>query len=70
MKWPFKRKPDPRVFTGNCLVYQHTADGACVGRCWHSTYNGVCHLHGDVSAWLEHGDWPDDYSLIRDNGGV
>lgn len=46
-----RRKPIP-VFTGNCPVRQHTADGAFVGRCDHSTYSGRCHLHGDVSRWL------------------
>lgn len=42
-------------FTGNCPIRQHTADGAYVGRCDHSTYSGVCHLHGDVSRWLADG---------------
>jgi hypothetical protein len=62
---PFKRKPEPepRVFTGNCMVWQHDGDGRSVGRCYHSTYNGVCHLHGDVAAWIVYGDWPDDYDL-------
>jgi hypothetical protein len=64
LMWPFKRKaPRKRVFTGNCMVFQHTADGHCVGRCYYSTYGGVCHLHGDVSAWIEYGDWPNDYDL-------
>lgn len=57
--WPFKRKP--KVFTGNCMVYQYTGDYHYIGRCWHSTYDGVCHLHGDVSRYLAEGDfydWP------------
>jgi hypothetical protein len=65
---PFKRKPKPRVFTGNCMVRQHTGDMYYVGRCYHSTYNGVCHLHGDVSGFLAIGDfhaWPNDYDLGR-----
>lgn len=40
------------LFTGTCPVRQHTADGHYVGRCYHSTYEGRCHLHGDVSVWL------------------
>jgi hypothetical protein len=64
--WPFKRKPKPKVFTGNCMVRQHTMDGHYIGRCYHSTYNGVCHVHGDVSVWLcdpsmTLWDWPNDY---------
>lgn len=42
----------PEGFTGNCPVRQHTADGAFVGPCEHSTYDGHCHLHGDVNRWL------------------
>lgn len=48
-----RRKHEP-IFTGNCPVRQHTAGGAYVGRCDHSTYSGRCHLHGDVSRWLGH----------------
>lgn len=62
---PFKHIPDiPRVFTGNCMVRQHTMDRHPVGPCWHSTYDGVCHLHGDVSIYLP-GEltWPNDYDL-------
>lgn len=47
--------PEERVFTGTCPVRQHTGDGAYVGRCYHSTYDGICHLHGDVSHWLVEG---------------
>lgn len=43
------------TFTGTCPVRQHTGDGDYVGRCYHSTYNGVCYLHGDVSQWLVDG---------------
>jgi hypothetical protein len=39
-------------FTGNCPVRQRTGDGASVGRCWHSTYGGICPSHGNVSAYL------------------
>lgn len=63
--WPFKRKPAPKVFTGNCMVYQHTGDGAYAGRCYHSTYNGVCHLHGDVSWSLSYGFWYNDFEIDR-----
>jgi hypothetical protein len=67
MLWPWRRRIDdpPIEFTGNCLVRQHTGDGYYVGRCWHSTYNGSCHLHGDVTEWLD-GDfmrWPSDERL-------
>lgn len=71
--WPFKRKPElvgfePR-FTGNCMVWQTDGDGRSVGRCWHSTYDGRCHLHGDVSTYLgnlpEWAGWPSDYDLPR-----
>lgn len=51
LNW-FKRKPEPRPFTGTCPVRQHTADGAYVGRCWHSTYDSVCPLHGQVRYFL------------------
>lgn len=62
--WPFKRKTEPRVFTGNCLVWQHTGDGVYVGRCYHSTYNGRCHVHGDVRIYLDGWlVWPRDYDL-------
>jgi hypothetical protein len=47
----FSRTPSVQ-FTGNCPVRQHTADGAFVGRCWHSTYDGYCPSHGKVSKWL------------------
>jgi hypothetical protein len=66
--WPFKRNDDPplRAFTGNCMVRQHTMDGYSVGRCWHSTYNGVCHLHGNVSIYLDDvARWPNDYELSQ-----
>ncbi len=46
-----RRRREPE-FTGNCPVRQHTADGAYVGRCEHSTYDGSCHLHGDVARFL------------------
>jgi hypothetical protein len=52
--FPMFPRPRPE-FTGNCPVRQHTADGVYVGRCWHSTYDGRCHLHGDVSRWLAEG---------------
>lgn len=61
-----KAEPEPKVFTGNCMVRQHTGDGVYVGRCYHSTYNGRCHLHGDVSTYLAHGEWdgwPNDYEI-------
>lgn len=45
-------RPAPFAFTGNCPVRQHTADGAYVGRCDHSTYEERCQLHGDVGRWL------------------
>jgi hypothetical protein len=48
-------RPEPPLFTGSCPVRQHTADGDYVGRCCHSTYDGLCHLHGDVSQWLVEG---------------
>lgn len=47
-----RKAAEERTFTGNCPVRQHTADGAYVGRCWYSTYNGRCDLHGDVSRFL------------------
>lgn len=65
----FKRKrKTEEVFTGNCLVRQHTADGVFVGRCYHSTYDKRCPLHGDVSEWLKpeadfYDTWPKDYEL-------
>ncbi len=42
-------QPASPPFTGTCPVRQHTGDGHYVGRCYHSTYGGKCHLHGDVS---------------------
>lgn len=47
--------PQPPLFTGTCPVRQHTGDGHYVGRCYHSTYGGRCHVHGDVSRWLVDG---------------
>lgn len=64
-----KKNPPPAPpFTGNCLVRQHTMDGHYVGRCYHSTYGDVCHVHGNVGEWLSDGDegfvdWPRDYEL-------
>jgi hypothetical protein len=52
MRLNLRRLNRPVQFTGNCPVRQHTADGAYVGRCYHSTYDGHCHLHGDVLRWL------------------
>ena len=68
-----KPKPKPEVFTGNCLVRQHTGDGFYVGRCYHSTYNDVCPVHGNVAEWLSddpddlqsYRAWPKDYELRR-----
>jgi hypothetical protein len=61
----FKRNWDHEaVFTGNCMVFQHTGDGHYVGRCYHSTYDGRCPTHGDVSACLDDlVNWPNDYDL-------
>jgi hypothetical protein len=54
---------EPR-FSGNCMVRQHTGDGVDVGPCWHSTYDGVCHVHGNVAAWINgKTPWPNDYDL-------
>ncbi len=51
-----RKQPEaPREFTGTCPVRQHTGDGHYVGRCYHSTYGGHCHLHGDVSRFLPEG---------------
>lgn len=67
----FRRKQEPeRNFTGNCMVRQHTADGVFVGRCYHSTYDDVCHLHGNVGEWLADGDWPNDYDILRMDHGA
>lgn len=54
MKWLHRKSPGKveRTFTGSCPVREHTFDGQFVGRCYHSTYDGVCHIHGDVSKWL------------------
>jgi hypothetical protein len=49
-------------FTGNCMVRQHTMDGHYVGRCYHSTYNDVCPIHGNVGEWLA------DYPGMISNG--
>lgn len=58
------------VFTGNCLVFEHTADGGYVGRCWFSTYDFLCPRHGDVSKWSLSADphWPNDYQLPKYDG--
>jgi hypothetical protein len=48
-------RSDTPLFTGSCPVREHQAGGAYVGRCFHSTYGGVCHVHGDVSRWLVDG---------------
>jgi hypothetical protein len=60
MMWPFKRKEEPKpAFTGNCMAHLHTQDGFYVGRCYYSTYDGICPTHGDVSIYLDDlCDWP------------
>lgn len=75
MKLLRRSKPEPeRVFTGNCMVRCHTMDGYPIGRCYHSTYDGVCHVHGDVRPWLPsdprlvvdgYSAWPSDKDLAR-----
>lgn len=68
MRNPFRRdKPKP-VFTGNCFVRCFTADGDPIGRCYYSTYDGVCPNHGDVSFQLEHAGWPRDFELPKYDG--
>lgn len=74
---PFRKRPEPsREFTGNCFVKQTTGDGDYVGRCYHSTYDGDCPLHGDVTIWLTKSGapnmfpdnwivWPYDHELRR-----
>lgn len=42
--------------------------GRSCGACYHSTYDGVCHRHGDVSRWLyqaspDYDQWPNDFEL-------
>jgi len=42
----------PYAGTGNasgCAVYERTADGIGVGRCWFHVVDGRCPRHGDVS---------------------
>lgn len=52
------------VFTGNCMVRQHTMDKVSVGPCWHPTYNGRCPVHGNVTVYLDDlAHWPKDYEL-------
>jgi hypothetical protein len=62
MRWFKRRVEEPKVFTGNCFVYIRDGDGRGVGRCYHSTYNNLCHVHGDVSLWLDKpsSQWPDE----------
>jgi hypothetical protein len=57
-----RAKPEP-VFTGNCYVRSFTGDGHFTGRCYHSTYDGVCPLHRDVSVYLAYAGWPRDFEL-------
>lgn len=57
--WPWRRKQasDPRthaMFTGNCVIREHTGDGHYVGRCDFATYNHICPRHGIVV------DYPND----------
>lgn len=73
MRNPFWRaKKVVPAFTGNCMVRQYTGDGHPVGPCWHSTYNGLCPLHGDVTAYLPDGrlglSWPAEYQLPKFDG--
>ena len=36
--------------TEHCPINEQTADGDCVGRCWHTLTDGkTCPRHGDVS---------------------
>ena len=39
----------------NCPIFERTADGEAVGRCWFYTGNtaGVCPRHGDVREALK-----------------
>lgn len=72
----FKRKQSKaiefREFTGNCMVREYTGDGAYIGNCYHSTYDGMCSRHGNVSEWLgwdtAHAGWPRDFELPKYDG--
>jgi hypothetical protein len=64
---PFKRKPVESIFTGNCLVREFTGDGVSVG-CYHSTYNGICPRHGDVTEHFALHNWPRDFELPKYDG--
>ena len=74
MKFWYRRKATPPEFTGNCMVRQYTADGHNMGPCWHSTYGGECHVHGDVAVYLRYAagevgePWPADYQLAKYDG--
>ncbi len=53
----FRRKPEVEESKrfGNCPINEQTADGAIVGRCWHSLDDGTtCPRHGDVSIEIAH----------------
>jgi hypothetical protein len=55
-----RREPlEPFSFTGNCPVRERVGDashpsglGDSIGRCWMSTYGGVCPRHGRVEQWI------------------
>jgi hypothetical protein len=63
----WRKKPEP-AFSGNCLVRMYTGDGHSVGKCWHSTYDGVCPSHGDVTQYLQNYGWPRDFELPKYDG--
>lgn len=71
MRLPWNRNKPKKygTFSGNCLVREFTGDGVSVGRCYYSTYDGICPRHGDVLKYLLEAGWPRDFELPKYDGG-
>jgi hypothetical protein len=42
------------AFQNNCAIFERTADGVGVGRCWFYLVDGKCPRHGNVKAVMDH----------------
>ena len=63
------KPPKCILFSNNCPIREHTADGVNVGRCWHWLTNEICPRHGNVRIarqyYIETGELTNDTEIGR-----